>query len=288
MHVPAQGETRGPPVLLIHGIGLGAWYFERDQRRLAAQGLASWALDLPGHGRDAGRNVRMGDCYDAVVAAVEAFDEPPAIVGHSAGGLCAMVAAQERPVASLVLNAAVPCREVFHYPTVQGLRALRPTLGALLRGRNLPLPRASYLDTGVHLLPPEDQEWLLERIVPWPNGMVRDMARRRPSVPSLDCPVLVTHGFQDRAASLYVSRLLADHFDAVMWRFDDLAHMPALEPGGQRHAQAVAGWILDPVARRVREVDAFRPDEGVGAGERQAREGQRVRSDSRFGDRWKR
>jgi len=287
-HVTPQGERKGPPVLLVHGIGLGAWYFERDQRILAEHGLESWAIDLPGHGAEAGRNVRMGDCYDAVLAAVDALDEAPAVVGHSAGGLCAMVAAKERQVASVVLQASVPCREIFHYPTVPGLKALRPGLLALVRGENLSLTREGYVSTGLRLLDPADQQRAFDKIIPWPNGMVRDMARRRPSVPRLDCPVLVTHGFLDGAASLYGSRLLADHFDCVFWRFDDLAHLPALEPGGERHAHAVGDWILDPVARRIREIDAFRPDEGVGGDARRSREGKPVRSDSRFGDRWKR
>ena len=221
VHVAPDGERQGPPVLLVHGIGLGAWYFERDQRVLAQLGLESWAIDLPGHGPEAGRDARMGDCYDAVIAAVDTFDEPPAILGHSAGGLCAMVCAKERRLAALVLNGSVPCGEVFPNPTVAGLMALRPALAALFRGRNLPLTRKSYVDTGLHLLAPEEQERVFARIVSWPNGMVRDMLRRRPSVPRLDCPVLVTHGLRDGASSLYVSRLLADHFDCVLWRFDD-------------------------------------------------------------------
>lgn len=288
VHVAPEGPRKGPPVLLVHGIGLGAWYFDRDQQTLAEQGIESWALDLPGHGPDAGRDVRMGECFDAVIAAVDAFDEPPSVFGHSAGGLCAMIAAKDRDVASIVLHASVPPSEVRHYPTRTGLKAIRPGLLALLRGKNLPLTRQSYIETGVHLLDEADQERVLSRIIPWPNGMVRDMARRRPSVPRLDCPVLVTHGFKDGAASLYTSRLLADHFDCVFWRFDDLAHLPALEPGGERHCRAVGEWILEPKARRIREIDGFSPDEGVGGQTREERQGKRVRSDSRFGDRWKR
>ena len=40
----------GPPVLLVHGIGLGKWFWARDQALLAEFGLESWAVDLPGHG----------------------------------------------------------------------------------------------------------------------------------------------------------------------------------------------------------------------------------------------
>ena len=60
-------RQNGPPVLLVHGIGLGAWIWERDQRLLANAGLTSWAVDLPGH--DGPPTSSMEDCYRAVAEA---------------------------------------------------------------------------------------------------------------------------------------------------------------------------------------------------------------------------
>lgn len=285
-----RADGPGPPVLLVHGIGLGAWYWERDQRVFAELGLSSWAVDLPGHGADAGADARLSDCYDAIESAVRSFDEPPVLVGHSAGGLIAQVVATRCTVASLVLVAPVPCGSVPHVPTRRGLKAIAPALLSLATGRGLDIGRRGYLDTGLAVAEPAMQAHVLDRITPWPNGMVRDLARRRPPIrrDELDAPVLVLHGLLDGASSLYGSRLLADHFDCVFWRFDDVAHLPAIEPGGERVARAMAEWILAPHGRRVREIDAFRPDEGVGAAARQARDPAPARSDSRFGDRRKR
>ncbi|MCP4809915.1 MAG: alpha/beta hydrolase [Proteobacteria bacterium] len=289
VHVPAAAPE-GPPLLLIHGISLGAWLWERDQRILASMGFSSWAMDLPGHGDDAGRDVRMEDVYRAVRDAVSAFDEPPILVGHSAGGLAAQVVAAEVDVAAVVLVAPVPCGSVPHLPTRAGIGAILPSLLAVVRGRNLTMGRRAYVDTGLSLLTPADQERAMARIGPWPNGMVRDMVRRRPVVTAQDigAPILVTHGLNDGAASLYGSRLLADHYDCVLWRFDDLAHLPQLEPGGERHTRAVGEWMQAPHGRQVREIDAFRPDEGVGRARRVSRDPSPARSDSRFGDRRKR
>ena len=287
--IAVHAETpAAPPALLLHGIGLGAWLWERDQPLLADRGVSTWAIDLPGHGRDVG-DTTLDACVDAVLAAVDAFDEPPLIVGHSAGGLIAQIVASRVPVAGVALVAPVPCNPVPYLPTRRGLATIRPGMAlALLRGRGIPVGRKAYVATGLDMLAPADQERFLARVTDWPRGLVLDVAARRPRLDPLPVPVLVTHGLQDGVASLYGSRLLADHHDAVLWRFDDLAHVPQVEPGGERHAQALADWLLAPHGRRVREIDAFRPDEGIGLDARRSRDPLPARSDSRFGDRRKR
>ncbi len=289
VHCAPRGARRGPTVVLLHGIGLGAWLWERDQQVLAELGLESWALDLPGHGPQAGQDVRLETCYRQVGRALDELDGPIALVGHSMGGVVAQVISAERELAGLALVASVPCAEVAHLPTPTGLRLALPMVPGFLLGRNLHMSDRAYLETGLARLAPDEQRAALARLGPWPSGIVRDIVRRRPAVPrgSVACPVLVTHGFLDRVASLYGSRLLADHYDAVMWRFDDIGHMPQVEPAGARHARALGEWLLAPTRPRVREVDAFRPDEGVGEHERRARHPNPVRSDSRFGDRWR-
>ena len=267
----------GPPVLLVHGIGLGAWLWERDQQLLAEAGLTSWAIDLPGH--DGSSAASMEDCYQAVAAAAAELGVP-AIVGHSAGGLVAQVVAHRQDVASLVLTGAVPPAPINVLPTWAGVRSFLPQLGRLAARRPLRLGLRDYVRTGL----PAGVD--VSRLRPWPNQMVRDMAVRRPRIPRLDCPVLVTHGLLDQVAPLRGARLLADHHHAPLWRFDDLAHHPMLEPDGERHARAVAEWLLSPHGRRVPEIDPLRPDEGVGARARSARRGLNApRSGSRFGDR---
>jgi len=271
--------------LLVHGIGLGAWIWERDQHELSRLGIESWAVDLPGHGGEPG-NASMTDCYAAVEAAALELGRP-AIVGHSAGALVAQVVASRIEVASLVLVAAVPCAPVPMLPTREGARAMLRQLGRLAAGRNLPLRRVDYLRTGMHLLPDEEVDRAMARIVPWPNGMVREMVVR-PRLDPLGCQVLVTHGLHDRVTRLSTSRLLADHHDAPLWRFDDLAHLPTLEPGGLRHARAIGEWLLEPHGRRIREIDPLAPGEGIGEQQRRERMGHNTpRSDSRFGDRRK-
>ena len=158
VHVTADGDH--PPVILIHGIGLGSWLWERDQRLLAEQGYSSYAVDLPGHGSDQ-RDVRLADCVDAVVAAIAALDTPPILVGHSFGGLVAQVVASKVEVSHLVLIAPVPCGDVRMFPSTEGIKAFAPSLPALLTGRPVAVGAGAYLNTGLHLLSEADQQAFL-------------------------------------------------------------------------------------------------------------------------------
>ncbi len=280
VHVVPEGERRGPPVLLLHGIGLGAWFWERDQHLLAAQGLESWAVDLPGHGSDAGQNRSLDEIIEGALGAVDAL-EKPAVVGHSMGGIVAQTLSGSRDLSSIVLVSSLAPRAVRMVPTKTALRIAAQLLPAFLAGKNLRLSLKNYRDAGLHLLPEHQQEACFSRIVPWPNRATRGLVRR-PDLPPASCPCLVTFGLQDKTSAVSVYRLLGDYHDAITWRFDNLAHMPPVEPGGERHAEAIAGWILQPRGRIVTEVDPLAPQEGIGEEGRRSRMPGGPRSDSPF------
>lgn len=105
-------DDRRPPILLVHGAYHGAWCWDRWVDRLAEAGRRVHALDLRGHGgltpdpdfRMAG----VAEMVQDVVAAIDAIDRRPVLVGHSLGGLIATLAALERPVAGLLLVCPSP------------------------------------------------------------------------------------------------------------------------------------------------------------------------------------
>jgi len=276
-HVSPEGKTRGPPVLFLHGVGLGAWIWERDQAIFAEAGFQSYAVDLPGHGDQAGQDATLEDLVEAVVEACRALGEPACIVGHSVGGLIAQVVAGRLPVHSLVLIAPTPPADVRFFPTREGVRAALGHLPALATGRPLRMREEDYVQTTLHVFPEGERAAIAARVTPWPNSLVRDILTRRPAVPvnAVGAPVLVTFGFQDKLMRLSTVRLVGDRLGAVTWRFDDLAHLPMLEPGGERHARKVIGFIRHPKRRRIDEVDAMAPAEGVGQTEREDRRGGR-------------
>jgi len=288
VHVEAEKKSDRPPLLLLHGIGNGAWIWERDQKRMSELGFSSFAVNLPGHGPDVGGNPSLDEVRDVVLQAVEELGEPPCVIGHSMGGLIAQMVASEAELHSMVLvNSAAP-KQVSMTPQKHHIGPALQKIVPVLLGRNLDLRGRHYRDLGFNCVPEEDKDELEAKLSPWPNKLTRQMVFSRPEVVSKPCPVLVTCGLKDRVISFRVARLLGDfHHNAITWRFDDLGHFPQVEPGGLRLIEAALEWVANPTSRKVLEIKAFRPDEGVGDTERKRRTPHPERSDSRFKGRFK-
>src|SRR3979411_2160873 len=92
-------DPPAPPVLLLHGLGVGGSIWQSFARRLMPH-LAAIAPDLRGHGqRDApSSGYRPPDYALALVELIEAELEPPVpVIGHSLGALVALALAEVRP-----------------------------------------------------------------------------------------------------------------------------------------------------------------------------------------------
>jgi pyruvate dehydrogenase E2 component (dihydrolipoamide acetyltransferase) len=97
----ALGEGEGVPIVLVHGFGgdLNNWQFNQEA---LADGRATYALDLPGHGgstKDLGAGqVDVGALVGAVVDFMDAKGIAKAhLVGHSLGGAIALDLALNHP-----------------------------------------------------------------------------------------------------------------------------------------------------------------------------------------------
>ncbi len=124
---------RGPPVLLIHGVGLNADAWEPQIRTLSTRRRVI-AVDMPGHGQsdpppdDAG----LDDYVAAMAALIDALGlSPVPVVGHSMGALIALGLALDHPsmVAAVVALNGVYCRDPLARSAVE-LRAAQLTGGA--------------------------------------------------------------------------------------------------------------------------------------------------------------
>jgi len=109
----AKKPNGAPPILFIHGAFAGAWCWdEHFMPWFADAGFDVSAIDLPGRrGRpdyDKLQDFTLSDYLEAVFAAVDSFDTPPILIGHSMGGYLAWRAAESRSVAALVMMAPVP------------------------------------------------------------------------------------------------------------------------------------------------------------------------------------
>ena len=106
---------RGPPVLLIHGVGLNADAWEPQILTLSIRRRVI-AADLPGHGASAPLpdGAGLADYVAAMAGLIEALGIAPVpVVGHSMGALIALGLALDHPdmIAALVTLNAVYCRD---------------------------------------------------------------------------------------------------------------------------------------------------------------------------------
>ena len=99
LHVRRIVDPPAPPVLLLHGLGVGGSVFQAFARRLLPH-LAAIAPDLRGHGQsDAPPSGYTPTDYALdLVELIQAQLSPPVpVVGHSLGALVGLKLAERRP-----------------------------------------------------------------------------------------------------------------------------------------------------------------------------------------------
>jgi pimeloyl-ACP methyl ester carboxylesterase len=92
--------------MLVHGAWHGAWCWELVAAALAARDLDAVAIDLPGHGDDPGPLTDLHGDAQRVRRALDGFDRPGVLVGHSYGGAVVTEAGVHDAVAELLYIAS--------------------------------------------------------------------------------------------------------------------------------------------------------------------------------------
>lgn len=110
--VEAGPRSHRPGLLLVHGSFSGAWVWqEHFMPFLARRGWHCRALSLRGHGGSDGQErldwLGVDDFLADIAQAAAGFDRPPAVIGHSLGGILAQRHACRHPVAGLVMMGSV-------------------------------------------------------------------------------------------------------------------------------------------------------------------------------------
>lgn len=187
----------GPPLVLVHGLGVSADYWYRNGPPLAAAGFRVLAPDLPGFGRTEGPpgGLPVRAQAAALLAWARALELGPAVyVGHSLSCQCALelaVAAPER-VRGLVLASPTGAPH--------GHRLLRQGWGFLLDvpredPRLVPVVAQAYLRAGP-----------LRVLRTWRQGAEHDPLTLLPSVRA---PARVVVGERDPVVSAEFADALA-------------------------------------------------------------------------------
>jgi pimeloyl-ACP methyl ester carboxylesterase len=158
--------------LLIHGAMGGAWCWERVIPGLEALGHEAVAIDLPGQGQDATpvTEITLARYADAACAALEQFDDPVLLTGHSMGGMVITQAAARRPdlIAGLVYVAAFLPQpgesliEITHLPEAAG-DSVQANIVVEGDPPVATMPLEAAPDALYHCCTPEQIEWALPR-----------------------------------------------------------------------------------------------------------------------------
>jgi pimeloyl-ACP methyl ester carboxylesterase len=247
--------ARRVPVLCLHGLFAGSWVFERFLPLLAARGYPAAALSFRGRSPSApvaslGRQSVAAYTHDAAEAA--RVLGRPIVVGHSLGGLVALMLAARSLVRAAVLVSSAPPRgiSVFSRPLLARMPRYLP---ALLFSRAF-LPTSDDIDALVlNRVPPAERERFRARFVSDSGSAARQVALGAFDVKlgAARPPLLVVSGDDDQLVPLGVARSLARRYDAPLYVAPGHGHFLFGEPGWERHAGAMLDWIdALPVAIR--------------------------------------
>ena len=98
-HYLEWGDPSHPPLLMLHATGLCAWPWKPIARRLAER-YRVLAFDQRGHGDTdkSDKGYKFEYAGEDLAAIVEAMELPsPRVIGHSSGGLAAIIASNLLP-----------------------------------------------------------------------------------------------------------------------------------------------------------------------------------------------
>ena len=247
-------NPRPTPVLFVHGSWHGAWCWENFLPYFAGRGYRSYAVSLRGHGESAGRDgIRWQSAARDYVADVEqvvrTFDTPPVIVGHSMGGYILQKYLEDHTAAAGVLLASIPASGIFRF----GLRNLRRHPWPFIKAHLLLAPwhivstpalaHDAFFSPG---MPPQEVARHFARLQPESFRMeLETMLLDLPRPKKVKTPMLVLAAANDRVFSVAEERATARAYHTEAEVFPDMAHDMMLEPGWEKVAERIVGWLQE-------------------------------------------
>lgn len=241
-----------PPVLLVHGLCAGAWYWENYQSLLARHGFESHAINLRGHHgsrpvRDIGK-VSLGDYVQDALEVARTLRNP-IVIGHSMGGLITQKLAELGACRAAVLLAAAPPRWI---PIVSWLllRKQAKYLPQLVLGKPIRPDRGDADVLMFNRTPVADRDAQFARLVPDSGRAGFEISFGTMAVHEgrVAAPMLVVTGLDDQFVVPRVARALARKYRAPLKKYPSFGHHILTEPGWEKPCGDIMQW-MDQVPR---------------------------------------
>ena len=254
-----QGPVRAV-VVVVHGIHEHSARYEYVGTRLAAAGFAVYAADHRGHGRSDGRRANIErmtliqqDLRSFVHFASSRHPGPLFMVGHSLGGLIALMYATEGETTEGTLDGLV----------LSG-PAVTPMAGSALAKRLAPVLSALVPDLGAASLDAEhkisrdpdvvrayrDDPLVYRGKIKARTGaeVLAAMQGLSARLPRLSVPLLILHGNDDQicppAGSVMVHEAVSSA-DKTLRRYPGLYHEVFNEPEREQILTDLISWLND-------------------------------------------
>jgi pimeloyl-ACP methyl ester carboxylesterase len=248
------------PIILIHGAFCGGWVFDRFAEVLARAGHSVLAPDLPGHAaaapREAAGGLSMSDYANAVAAQADALGAPPVLIGHSLGGLVALLAAMRTRIAGVVLLApsapwGVSGSTMEEAVSAVSLYALGPYWAQTIEpdystfshftADRLPDPERKAIHARMR---PESGRALFETLNWWLDPFMTTLIRPD----QIAAPMLAIAGERDVIHPPATVRETAKRVGAEFQVMPQMSHWLLGEPGWDTVASRCLGWMADLAA----------------------------------------
>lgn len=258
-------STQGAPratLVFLHGMGAHSGWFAQLGAALAAEGVASYAFDLPGHGfTDGARGdlasfARIGLVLEDTLrlAQREHRDTPLFLGGLSLGGILALREAMRRSgdaTFSGYIALSPPILDTF-IPPLDKLRMFARLPFAPTAKAKCPLGYGTRIvvDAAAQRCAEADRLGLREvTLRTYWHTLAAIVALARGGG-RIDAPVLMMIGAQDRVGSPASMRWMAKRIgaNATVREYADLGHDLKIEPHPERLAHDIGEWLAAHVA----------------------------------------
>ena len=241
------------PILMVHGAFSGGWSFDAFKTPFVAAGHPCSTPDLPGHGADSATvaSFSMTDYASAIAAQIERSPQPPIVIGHSMGGLVALMAAARAKVSGLVLIAPSSPWGIAAN-TLEGAAMAFGMIGLnAYWGQAVPPDRQAFEALSVDRMAEADRKAIFARLGPESGRAISETINwwldpsmtTRVSPEDIDAPVLLLAGGRDHVQSLATLRQTAERYSADLEVFPQMSHWLIGEPGWEAVADAALSWI---------------------------------------------
>lgn len=247
MRVSEPASPEHPPLLLIPGLGAGAWAFSKYISYFTRRGYPVFALEP--RGRSESRktaNIGAVSIEDYAGDALEAARMlgRPAVIGHSMGGLLAQRLAAADAVRAAVLLCSAPPRGI----SIVSFELLRRQLRhgwTMLASRPLAGAPGDHERLTLNRMPASERARINQQLIPDSGRAAREISLFGVAVSAaaIRCPMISVVGLDDRFIPPRVGRKIAARYHIPCWEYSDHAHFIVAEPGWESPASDIAHWL---------------------------------------------